>query len=50
MARMICAFLLGYATGELTGGLPAGTEPSDGEYEEDLADLVRLVEVAVRAA
>ena len=54
MARMICAFLLGYTTGEVTGGLPA-TEPGQGdrvlgaaEFEEDLTDLVRLVEVTVR--
>jgi len=51
LARMICAFLLGYATGEVTGGLPAsvGGEPAEQEFEEDLTDLVRLVEVAVRA-
>lgn len=49
MARMICAFLLGYATGEVTGGLPATAGP-DEEFEADLADLVRLVEVAVRVA
>ena len=66
MARMICAFLLGYATGEVTGGLPAALpgEPLPGEllpgetlpgetgereFEADLTDLVRLVEVAVRA-
>lgn len=47
LARMICAFLLGFATGEVTGGLPG--EPSEHEYEADLTDLVRLVEVAVRA-
>ena len=51
VARMICAFLLGYATGEITGGLPAAApgEAGDREFEADLADLVRLVEVAVRA-
>jgi AcrR family transcriptional regulator len=50
LARMICAFLLGYATGEVTGGLPAVVtgEAGEREYEEDLCDLVRLVEVAVR--
>ena len=54
LARLICAFLLGYTTGEVTGGLPA-TEPGHGgrergaaEFEEDLHDLVRLVEVTVR--
>ena len=48
---MICAFLLGYATGEVTGGLPAAPcgEAGEREFEADLADLVRLVEVAVRA-
>ena len=56
MARMICAFLLGYTTGEVTGGLPAepgagadrGDRPGAAEFEEDLADLVRLVEATVR--
>jgi AcrR family transcriptional regulator len=50
MGRMLCAFLLGYATGEVTGGLPAtdGQDNSDQEFEADLIDLVRLVEVAVR--
>ena len=48
LARMICAFLLGYATGEVTGGLPApGADPSS-EFDADLEDLVRMVEVAVR--
>lgn len=52
LARMICAFLLGYATGEVTGGLPAGGDAAAGEeeFDADLADLVRLVEVAVRVA
>lgn len=57
MARMICAFLIGYATGEVTGGLPtspaigpadAGVSPGDVEFDADLDDLVRLIEVAVR--
>ncbi len=50
MARMICAFLLGFATGEITGGLPEVPGPAAGteEFEADLTDLVRLVEVAVR--
>lgn len=50
MARMLLAFLLGYATGEVTGGLPAtgSAETADQEFEADLADLVRLIEVAVR--
>jgi AcrR family transcriptional regulator len=49
LARMICAFLLGYATGEVTGGLPA-TAGGNGsqEFEADLGDLVRLVELSVR--
>jgi AcrR family transcriptional regulator len=54
LARLICAFLLGYTTGEVTGGLPA-TEPGHrdrekgaAEFEDDLTDLVRLVEVTVR--
>jgi AcrR family transcriptional regulator len=50
LARMICAFLLGYATGEVTGGLPdAVTGERDAaecaaEFEDDLTDLVRLIE------
>jgi len=48
LARMICAFLLGYATGEVTGGLPAAETQERGEFDADLDDLVRLVEVAVR--
>jgi AcrR family transcriptional regulator len=61
LARMICAFFLGYTTGEVTGGLPAGTGepaaeggPSEGsergarEFDADLDDLVRMVEAAVR--
>jgi hypothetical protein len=60
LARMICAFLLGYPTGEITGGLP-GTSPAGSahawaereaagaaEFDADLDDLVRMVEVAVR--
>ena len=52
LARMSVAFLLGYATGEVTGGLPAAPQAAaaDAEFEADLADLVRLVEVAVRVA
>jgi AcrR family transcriptional regulator len=87
LARMIYAFLLGYATGEVTGGLPdadtSGSRPEGDttpdqppqgqatqacgtasdrvhseavqsspaqsrEFEADLEDLVRLVEIAVR--
>jgi AcrR family transcriptional regulator len=61
LARMICAFFLGYTTGEVTCGLPPGTGepaaeagPSDGpergagEFDADLDDLVRMVETAVR--
>ena len=60
LARMICAFLLGYATSEVTGGLPAANGPTEGErpaegagegaaeFDADLDDLIRLVEVAVR--
>lgn len=49
-ARMICAFLLGWTTGEVTGGLP-GMEAAPGgdaagEYDADLEDLIRLVEAA----
>ncbi|WP_199513783.1 TetR/AcrR family transcriptional regulator [Nucisporomicrobium flavum] len=74
LTRMICAFLLGYTTGEVTGGLPAaaGTQPADdaagdaqpaddaagdaqpaddaAEFDADLEDLIRLVEVTVRVA
>jgi AcrR family transcriptional regulator len=45
LARMICAFLLGHATGEITGGLPY-TGPD--EADRDLDDLIRLVEISVR--
>jgi AcrR family transcriptional regulator len=80
LARMICAFLLGYTIGEVTGGLPgsggSGVSSADGEalpgtcssstsdeapvgrgggfgeraaeFDADLDDLVRMVEVAVR--
>ena len=55
LARLICAFLLGYTTGEATGGLPpggAGAQPGEqaatAEFDANLEDLVRLVEVAVR--
>ncbi|SNY34132.1 TetR/AcrR family transcriptional regulator [Paractinoplanes atraurantiacus] len=48
MARMILAFLLGHATGEVTGGLPPAEAPD--EFDQDLDDLVRLVEVAVQVA
>ncbi len=45
LARMICALLLGQATGEITGGLPyAGPD----EQDRDLDDLIRLVETSVR--
>ena len=54
LARMICAFLLGYTTGEVTGGLPGGTpagQPDDrtaeAEFDADLTDLVRLVETLI---
>lgn len=46
-ARLICAFLLGYTTGEVTGGLPGSSpEMLEGaaEFDADLEDLVRLVE------
>jgi AcrR family transcriptional regulator len=50
LTRMICAFLLGYTTGEVTGGLPgAGAAASaEDEFDADLDDLVRLLELAVR--
>ena len=51
LARMICAFLLGYTVGEVTGGLPAdeaaGHDDDAAEFDADLDDLVRLVEVTV---
>ena len=69
LTRMICAFLLGYTTGEVTGGLPGATEPdidpvppaaggdaagddvdARAEFDADLDDLIRLVEVTVRVA
>ena len=50
LARMVCAFLLGYATGEVTGGLPPSESPAAeaAEFDADLDDLIRLVQVAVR--
>ncbi|MEU4560809.1 TetR/AcrR family transcriptional regulator [Actinoplanes sp. NPDC023936] len=48
LARMICAFLLGYTTGEVTGGLPdteRSAEP-DAEFDADLTDLMALIELA----
>ncbi len=54
LTRMICAFLLGYTVGEVTGGLPAdeaaGHEDAAAEYDADLDDLIRLVEVTVSVA
>ncbi|WP_433302241.1 TetR/AcrR family transcriptional regulator [Actinoplanes sp. CA-030573] len=51
LGRMIAAFLLGHTTGEVTGGLPAAASGDPAaEFEADLTDLVRLVEVAVRAS
>jgi AcrR family transcriptional regulator len=51
LARMICAFLLGHTTGEVTGGLPGVDEPgwaarAAAEFDADLDDLVQLVEGA----
>ena len=43
---MICALLLGQATGEVTGGLPG--PDGDDDFARDLDDLVRLVEISVR--
>ena len=48
MARMICAFLLGQTTGEVTGGLPVDADDPAAEFDADLDDLVRLIEDAVR--
>jgi AcrR family transcriptional regulator len=48
LTRMICAFLLGYTTGEVTGGLPGSTGDAGDEFDADLDDLVRLIELAVR--
>lgn len=51
LTRMICAFLLGYTTGEVTGGLPSDSADSaDDEFDADLDDLIRLVEVTIRVA
>jgi len=50
LARLLCGFLLGYTTGEVTGCLPAseGVSADDAaaEFDADLGDLVRLVEAA----
>jgi AcrR family transcriptional regulator len=45
LTRMASAFLLGYTTGEVTGALGGGDA---GDFEADLEDLLRVVEVAVR--
>jgi len=54
LTRMICAFLLGYTVGEVTGGLPgdeaAAHDDDAAEFDADLDDLVRLVEVTVSVA
>ena len=51
LTRMICAFLLGYTVGEVTGGLPAeegaAHDAAGAEFDADLDDLVRLVEATV---
>ena len=56
LARLICAFLLGYTTGEITGGLPGRAADEEeieatggpaGEFDADLEDLVRMVAVRV---
>jgi hypothetical protein len=52
---MICAFLLGYTTGEATGGLPGADADADElmaavEFDADLDDLVQLVAATVAAA
>jgi AcrR family transcriptional regulator len=52
LARMICAFLLGHTTGEVTGGLPGVDEPgwparAAAEFDADLDDLVDLVERSI---
>lgn len=63
LARMICAYLLGYTIGEVTGGLPGTAVTQDdasvlrgnwfgeraAEFDADLDDLVRMVEGAARA-
>jgi hypothetical protein len=49
LSLMICAYLLGHATGEVTGGLPP-SPTGENDYEHNLSDLVRLVEVTVRAS
>ena len=45
LARMICAFLLGWTTGEVTGGLPA-PDPATAaaEFDAVLTDLIQLIE------
>jgi hypothetical protein len=51
LARMICAFLLGHTTGEVTGGLPGVDDPgwaagAADEFDADLEDLVLLIEAS----
>lgn len=42
LARMICAYLLGYTTAEVTGSMPQ--QPPEDDLEQDVADLIRLIE------
>lgn len=59
LARMICALLLGWTTGEVTGGLPtagvdvdAATSEAEAaaEFDAALTDLVTLIESTVLVA
>ena len=45
LARMVCAFLLGWTTGEVTGGLPA-PDPAmaAADFDATLSDLIALIE------
>jgi AcrR family transcriptional regulator len=47
-ARLICAYLLGWTTGEVTGGLPGPETHGDPvtDFEENLNDLIAMVDTA----